>query len=354
MNPDPNKNRIALGILENLAGEGPLFDTHVHPFNIADPVPSYTELGPSQAGVFGQGSGSYEAPVLELSRMEDDTDSGNRIRNKDLLRKFNLLNSRSLYKFTGPRVLKDHMALAGISHAFLLPVALPGEHGDLQMAEMARLFSGQEGFSLGYSVPNEYKGAEIIKQVGLVKERFNISVLKIQTAITGIDPFSSKGLERLHLILEASRVHELPLVVHGGYSEEFAPAESVNFGCLDRLQRVDWKVTEQPVVIAHAGFYGCSRDEIEDARFPQISALLSENDHLLVDIAGLAPWALEVVMERIDQERILFGSDALYNPPWKVAVNALKAMMRTGRDAEKIFHQIACVNPIKCFNMRGK
>ena len=126
----PNETRVALGILEELAGEGPLFDIHVHPFNIADPVPGYTELNPSQKGVFGQGEGNYVAPEWEPEKMADDPENGNETRNRDLVKKFNLLKSRSLYKFTGPRVLRDHMTPAFISHVLLLPVALPEENGD--------------------------------------------------------------------------------------------------------------------------------------------------------------------------------------------------------------------------------
>ena len=350
MTSGSNEIQTALGILEDLAREGPLFDFHVHPFNIADPVPFYSELSPSQAGVFGQGAGCYVPPVWEPQKMEDDPENRKEVPNRNLVKKFNLLKSRSLYKFTGPKVLMDHMNLAGISHVLLLPVALPEENGDAQITEMARLFGEQEGFSLGYSVPNDCEATDIVQRVGLVKERFKISALKIQTAITGINPGSREGLERLHLILEASRQHALPVIIHGGYTREFAAAESENFGCLDRLQRVEWKTTDQPVIIAHAGFFDCSQEEVEVSGFSRISTLLSKNDHLLVDIAGLPPWAMEIVIGRMDGERILFGSDALYNPPWKIAVRALKAMMKTGRDAEKMFHQIACINPIKHFH----
>ena len=345
----PDEIRVALGILEELAVEGPLFDIHVHPFNIADPVPLYTESTPSQKGVFGQGAGDYVAPEWEPEKMADDPENGNEIKNRDLVKKFNLLKSRSLYKFTGPGVFRDHMTPACISHVLLLPVALPRENGDSQITEMARIFGGQEGFSLGYSVPNDCQASDIVGRVGEVKERFKISALKIQTAITGIDPGSPNGLERLHLILEASREHSLPVIIHGGYTREFVPARSEEFGCLDRLQRVEWNATDQPVVIAHAGFFGCGREEVENSSLSRISTLLAKYDHLLVDVAGLKPWALEIVMERMDGERILFGSDALYNSIGNMVLRSLKTMMKTGRDARKMFRQIACINPGRHF-----
>jgi hypothetical protein len=312
-------------------------------------VPHYTESGPARRGVFGKGPGSYEPPEWEPEKATEDRDERGAVQNPDLVKKFNLLKSRSLYRFTGPGVFRDHMAPAGISRVLLLPVALPEEKGDGQIAEMERIFGGQEDLLLGYCLPNDCPDADVGRRIDGVKERFRISAIKIQTAVTGIDPGSAGGLERLHLILEASRKNALPVVIHGGYTREFAAARAEEFGCLDRLQGVEWGVTDQPVVIAHAGFFGCSREEVENNVLSRITALLDKHRHLLVDTAGLEPWALEVVMGRMDEERILFGSDALYNSTGNMALRSIAAMMRAGRDAVKMFHQIACLNPARVF-----
>lgn len=337
-------------ILAGLAGKGPLFDMHVHPFNIADPLPGYKETSPG-SGVFGQDSGGrdYEPPVLEYSRFEDQRAWENAVQNPGLLRKFYLLKSRSLYRFTGPGVFREHMDLAGVSHALLLPIALPGDEGDLQIAEMARIFGKQSGFSLAYSVPDNCRTQDIVDRVGNARNMYGISAIKIQPAITGIDLLSREGGERLHMILEASRKHRLPVLIHGGYTRGFAAEERVAFGCLDKLMRVDWKTTTQPVVIAHAGLYDCPKSEVRNCSFPQISRLLEKNEHLLVDISGLPSWAMEMIFEKIDAGKILFGSDGLYNPIWAVAACAIEAIIKTGNPPERIFHKIAHENPKRYF-----
>lgn len=340
----------ALSILTELAGSVELFDIHTHPFNVADSIPSYQETS-ARTGIFSRGDGHYVPPDLETEEFgkdvigNEDGKNENIHFNQHLLKKFYLLKSRKTYNFTGPGVLIDQMALAGIKRALLLPVARPEDKGDTQMLEMERLFGAHRNFTMGYCVPNDCNNEKIVQEVGRVRNRFKVAALKIHPNITGIDPSSRGGLDRIHHILEASKTHQLPVIVHGGYSREFSDGDAVNFGCLDRLVHVAWETTDQPVIIAHAGLFGCSREEILKSGIPRIKNLLVKHDHLLVDLAGLGSWTIQMVVNKLESERILFGSDALYFSILRSAVLTLIALMRTDFDAARIFHKFAGINP---------
>ena len=348
----PTEVRTALDILTELAASEELFDIHTHPFNVADSVPAYRETSP-RTGIFTRGYGHYVPPDPEAKKWDEgaagegDGKGGDVKVDQHLVRKLYLLKSRSTYNFTGPTVLNDQMALAGIKHALLLPVARPEDKGDDQMLEMERLFGAHQNFSMGYCVPNDCPTEKIVGDVGRIRNRFKVAALKIHPNLTGIDPSCRRGLDRMHHILEASRTYRLPVIIHGGYSKEFSDGDAVSFGCLDRLVHVAWETTDQPVIIAHAGFFGCGREEITNSGFPQLENLLVKHDHLLVDLAGLGPWVIQMIVKKIEKERILFGSDALYFSIQSSAVHTLVALMQTGFDAGRMFHRFAGINPAR-------
>lgn len=348
---DVNEVKTALSILTELAGSEELFDIHTHPFNVADSVPSYEKETSGRTGIFTRGYGHYVPPGLETEEFDENVISTEDEKNGDvqfdqhLLKKFYLLKSRKTYNFTGPGVLIDNMALAGIKRALLLPVARPEDEGDAQMLEMERLFGAHQNFLMGYCVPNDCKIDKIVQEVGRVRNRFKVAALKIHPNITGIDPSSRGGLDRIHHILEASKTYRLPVIIHGGYSREFSDGDAMNFGCLNRLVNVAWETTDQPVIIAHAGLFGCGREEILKSGLPQIMSLLIKHDHLLVDLAGLGQWTIQMIVKKLEPERILFGSDALYFSIWRSAVLTLIALMKTDFDAGQIFHRFAGINP---------
>ena len=140
------------------------------------------------------------------------------------------------------------------------------------------------------------------------------------------------------------------MVVHGGRSTILKNPETAAYGSIDNLESINWGISSETVIIAHAGAYAYNLKEAEQEVFPRLKKMLSRHDNLMVDISALDIESLIFVLNNIDVEKILFGSDALYESQWASIVKLWCALLKTMPNINEAFIQIAGRNPLRCIN----
>ena len=162
--------------------------------------------------------------------------------------------------------------------------------------------------------------------------------------LSGIDCAAS-GRTRLEAILTAAGKAELPVIIHGGAYPNIAKSCGPCFGLLENMDRIDFNLTSHPVIIAHAGAFGLDRQQAASSLLPRLENLLQRYDHVSVDISALSAEVIELVLLRIAPGRIVFGSDALYELPWKSLIRLFVALEKAaGNQAEELLVRIAATN----------
>jgi predicted TIM-barrel fold metal-dependent hydrolase len=333
--------------IEALGADATVVDAHVHPFEVFLGESRYSP-DPALAGVHATSATPYRppdvAPMKEAAVPTRPVDAA-------LQAKLFMLTVRRLYAHTGPRVLGDQMALAQVDRALLLPVA--GADSPDPFPAMAAMYGGDPRFALGYCVPPSLEDGGIAGAVADAVEGHGAVAIKVHPAITGIPLDEDSGIRRLEHILDASRASGVSVVVHGGLSPQCKDTDAVAHGDLSRLRNVDWGITDQPVVIAHAGAFGHSLGEVIDGVLPRLSRLMARHDHLMTDLSGLDSTTLAVVLGRLDLDRVVFGSDALYFAPWEAMVRLALALEDAVPDVEDAFLKIASLNPLRLLGEEG-
>ena len=121
---------------------------------------------------------------------------------------------------------------------------------------------------------------------------------------------------------------------------------SRGYAALGNLCQINWSITSTPVVISHAGMMGHSLHEINDL-MDLLMRILSTHNNVIVNISALDLDALKLILQKIDRDRIVFGSDAFYFPQWTAAVKLFRALEETRSNVEEAFIKIAGDNPAK-------
>ena len=179
------------------------------------------------------------------------------------------------------------MDLCGIDAALLLPIApTSGEFGR-RMEWVKQHYQDENRFRIAGSVPNTVEIATVKRYVSTMKKEFDIKALKCHPVVTGIDLRSTDGKERMDAMLEACHENGLPLLVHSGKNIPYWGAERGNWASLEYLQDIDWSISGEPVVIAHAGFHGCGMGEVERDLLPIMKKLLRLHTNMFVDTSGI-------------------------------------------------------------------
>jgi predicted TIM-barrel fold metal-dependent hydrolase len=124
---------------------------------------------------------------------------------------------------------------------------------------------------------------------------------------------------------------------------------SAEHAMIEHFEGVDWGITRQPVIIAHAGAYDCPLQDFEPNILPSLRRLLSRYPHVMADISGLGFDYIHAVFKHVDGDRLLFGSDALYAPVWKQVVVVMHAFSILGQDAQRGLARIAGTNAAQMF-----
>lgn len=248
------------------------------------------------------------------------------------------------YEQTGSRVLLAHMDLARVDVAYLLPVARAGTDVERSMELLRATCSGQSRLLPGTCVAASVPPARIADALDDAVERFGARIVKLHPNLSDIDLTRAGGMERVEAILAACRRAALPLLVHGGLSPILGDCPAASHARLDRLERVDWGASGGCVVLAHCGLFGYHGDADAGPALQSLERILARHDNVVVDTSGLEFALLAEVLRRVDHERILFGSDALYFPMWQAVVRLLRALELGGGPIEEPFARIACVN----------
>jgi len=330
-----------------------LFDIHAHPFEIIFNQFHY-RMKPDQGGLYSIDASPYQPPKLTALRLENAFRADSQTEG-DLRGGLSWIALREVYSHTGPKVFDDHMNLSGIDQVLLLPVASPGEATDQSMETLIEMFGPDGPFLFGCSIPNRIRHEDMSEFLKERIKRYGIEAVKLHPNITGIDLGTRQGKERVEGILKACGELELPLIIHGGRSPVVKNSKTSEYGMLRYFQDIDWKISPEAVVIAHAGGYGCSPGELEEEVLPILQRLLSRYPNLMIDLSGLEMNVLGLFFRKVDLGRILFGSDGLYTAPWAALVKIAHALLREGLNLEKGLIEIVSLNPsMFIFKRRSK
>lgn len=330
-----------------------LFDIHAHPFEILFNQFHY-RMSPDQKGLYSIDASPYQPPKLTALRLENAFGADSQTEG-GLRGGLSWIALREVYSHTGPKVFDDHMSLSGIDRVLLLPVASPGEATDQSMETMIEMFGPDGPFSFGCSIPNRIRREDMSEFLKERIKRYAIEAVKLHPNITGIDLGTRLGKERVEGILKACGELELPLIIHGGRSPVVRHSKTSEYGMIQYFQDIDWKISSETVVIAHAGGYGCGPSEMEEEVLPILRRLLSRHSNLMIDLSGLEMNVLGLMFRKIDSGRILFGSDGLYTAPWAALVKIAHALLRERLNLEKGLIEIVSLNPsLFIFKKRSK
>jgi GNAT superfamily N-acetyltransferase len=211
------------------------------------------------------------------------------------------------------------------------------------------MFGGDERFLFGYCVPNDIQNDQVEKDVRHVVAEYDVRVLKIHPSVTGIDLGRREGIDRVEALLDAAGKCGLKTIIHGGMSPDCTDSQSVSYGTINNLQVIDWSITPETVVIAHGGCYGHSPDDACGNIIPGMVKLFQRHDNLSIDTSGVGFDVLCHLLKCFDLERILFGSDALYEKQWVAIVRLWQALQRSVKMHEDALFGIVSINPGKFF-----
>ena len=78
-----------------------------------------------------------------------------------------------------------------------------------------------------------------------------------------------------------------------------------------------------------------------------LDKMLQAHPNLYVDISGLTFEPLKLVLQSVNGDRILFGSDALYASQWEAVTMTMHALRELGMALEENFIKFASINPRK-------
>lgn len=245
------------------------------------------------------------------------------------------------------------MQLSEVDRILLLPVSGEGMPMDEQMSMMAEMFGDNKRFAFGYSVPSDIENSQIGVAIEDAVRQYDVKAIKIHPAISDINLQKRDGLERVESILRVCHEHGLSVVIHGGKSPDIAAAEKSVFGELSCLERVNWSLSGNPVVIAHAGVYGCSENVMEPL-VKSLCNIMLKHDNVMVDFSGVHYKNFKVLLNSVDPDRVVFGSDSLYYRQWESIVLLYHGLKHFFSNADEQFLKIACINPTRILRGGGE
>ena len=342
---EENRIKRYLQLVKDIKKEYKLIYIHVHPLEIIFNTLKYVPNSQNN-NIYSIHNSKYIPPKIGPFKIEQ-YNKVNRVDNDGIMNKFALMKINKSYSHIGLKVISDHMKLSGIDSVMLLPVAQSNESANDQMDIITKIYGTNGKFVYAYSIPNSIINENILDVVKESVRRFNIKALKLHPNITGINLSSKTGIQRVEAILSVSNEMQLPLIIHGGRSPVIKNKDTSEYSIIKNLIKVDWGISKETVVIAHAGAFGCEVEEYENDVFPILKKMLSHFSNIMVDISGLDINILLKVLKHINADRIIFGSDALYNMQWIYTVMLLYALDELYDSVEEKFIQIVSLNPRK-------
>lgn len=322
----------------------PFLDFHVHPFDVLTGDTEY-QLVDHVDGLYTKGSAVYRSPQAQSGAEHPPTIPVKSINHGSLL-----LAARLAYTHTGPKVLTDQLEVAGLAGALLLPVARTPGTAEKLLQVSAYMFSNDDRLILGCAFPIGIPPDKLDSYFRSARETRGIRAIKLHPNLAGVDPRTNFGRELIEAMLASAGSLDLPVVVHGGQTPAMEPVDCREFGTLAHLSKVDWSISTSPVIIAHAGLYGLTREDAIPA-MDNLKKLFERHPHLMADLSNLDPLILRLVLEKVDRNRLIFGSDALYVPIWKSWIRFLDTLRLVSRHPDDDLIRIASLNPHRCLRL---
>jgi predicted TIM-barrel fold metal-dependent hydrolase len=192
------------------------------------------------------------------------------------------------------------------------------------------------------SVPNTVRNEDVESFLQEQIKYYGIVAVKIHPNVTGINLGISVGKERVECIIAVTDQLGLPIIIHGG-KNDVLKNNNGRFAEISKFKDINLK-SSSPVIIAHGGAYGISASEMVDEVIPTLKKLLSQYENLCIDISGLRESAILSLLSSVETERVLFGSDALYENEIMVAMRLLYALEQSGLKLETSLIQILSEN----------
>ncbi len=322
-----------------------LIDAHVHASEVIfEQAQHAAAVDPS--GVWSTTGRPYLPPVSGPARIAPIDDTAAKLSGQMRARVSRMAFTRA-YEHTGPVVLEQHMALAGLSHVLLLPVAREDNAIGDQMRRLDTLRGGDERFLLAYSLrPGEQQ--DVGAEIGAAKDTYGITAVKLHPNISDFDVVENR--EWVERALATCDRLALPVVLHGGRSPIYPDSNRSRNAVLKNLGHINWSVTGSAVVLSHFGVFGFTAAQVEAEEAALLDDLLARHDNVMVDTSGLSYDVLKMMLPRVDGDRVLYGSDAHYFPMWQSVVLLLHALTENQMPVEATFVRMASQTPLACFN----
>ena len=335
--------------ISNIKGNNEFIDIHVHPFDVVFDDQNYL-INENTKGVFSIKNATYSRP--KYNPLQTDSILGGEILNADLkaYEKLLIYKTRKIYAHTGPQVLYDHMKLSNVDKVFLLPVSGYMETNNNKIENIQYMFGNDNRFVFGYSLPNSLSNKMIENDILYNINKFNIKLIKIHPNITGIDAGSKNGIEKIESILGVANNKALLVLIHGGKSTLLRHTNMSEYGTVEKLFNINWRLTKYPVIIAHAGTYGYESFNKNKDNISIIQKMMGIHENIWIDISGIPYEMLHVIFEYIDNDRILFGSDSLYTPQWQVVIKLFESLKKYCRNYEETFLKVMSINPLNIYS----
>jgi predicted TIM-barrel fold metal-dependent hydrolase len=297
-----------------------LYDIHVHPFELRLKPIQYSD-DPRTPGVLTVKNSTYRKPSAKAIDLAASTEIGG----SDSPTAGALsLQALMAYRHAGRQVLADRMTLSGIGACMLLPVPVTLEKVQHDLQRVDRLQDADPNrFMYAVGVPGDVTDANAF--LGNICSQFSPRAVKLHPNFSAIDLGSTAGRQSMESTLHAASEYGLPTIVHGGRSILLPKDELVSYACIENLLSVDWSASDMPVIISHAGAFGCSLAEAKESILPGMRELCTRHPHLRVDTAGLSYQVLSEVLKQLGPERVLFGSDEMYFHQWQAMATLVHA-----------------------------
>ena len=342
----PEKITEYVSLLAEICDGTPVIDSHVHATEVIYDRIRYRSTDEPVMSV--EGPEKYQKPSIEPARLSV-VPSRIDPRFKD---RFVRMAIDRLYQFSGPQVLLDQMDTANVEKAILLPVAHKDSPISEQMDVVQACCAASDRLIPAYSVHDSVDDCDLVEHMRAARNEYGLRLIKVHTNFSGINIAQDAGFSRINNLIDACGELALPRVFHGGESPILGERPERSFGTIENLKELNWGATSAPVVIAHFGVYGPASESkrIPDRWVAAVRALLDKHSHIYLDTSGVAYPAVRRMMEVIEPNRLLFGSDAYYVPIYRQVAFVMHALFELGRDLG-LMRDIASRNALSVFNL---
>ena len=293
-----------------------IFDTHVHPLDVIGvmEISDYNFFPENSAQI------NYSARALERLGYGKIAIL--------LLRTFCKFlpgivskNIKKIYKNTSIDRLVSEMTDSLIDKCVLLPVEPLAD-----TESVYKNFNHRDFYVLGSIDVQSISIEHIPERVERLVTEFGISGIKLHPNLQNFYPQPSDNppviADKLRLIYKLAEDNNLYLLFHGGRTFCIKKKQKIlgpivcakDKALLANFYNIDEKYSEifdnynVPIVIAHMGHYGILTFNIDF-----LVEITRKYKNIFFDTAGVSRRCISLALKEIGSERILFGSDAIYN-----------------------------------------